>query len=345
MEILIRHREALVKAMEQLLEVHPPPSRVLTMCRYHMGLATADGTPIQGGAGKMVRPALGLEVCEVLGGNVQQCLPAAISLELVHRTSLIFDDIQDRSPLRNHQPTVWGIWGSDQAINAGLTLSSYGRLALQGMLEAGASAELVLSVDQIMEQAVIELCRGQYMDLNFPQAPPTLEEYLEMVRLKTGALMGLSCEVGALVARQSSRHTMFSRFSRQEWLDMQKDVRLFGQVLGQAFQLQDDYLGVWGKEAEMGKEPHDLEDRKWGLPVVLAMQEEPEVAKLLAPSDKLHAVVTAQLRQLLEDLGIREKAQALVQEAAQTAALNSWGVPGANNRIMELVAFAAHRSV
>ncbi|KKL76672.1 hypothetical protein LCGC14_2042520, partial [marine sediment metagenome] len=114
MEILTRHREALVTEMDRLLEARPPLSPVLAMCRYHMGLATPDGTPIPGGAGKMIRPALCLEVCETLGGDTHKALPAALALELVHRTSLIFDDIQDKSPQRNHQPTVWGIWGGDQ---------------------------------------------------------------------------------------------------------------------------------------------------------------------------------------------------------------------------------------
>ena len=165
------------------------------------------------------------------------------------------------------------------------------------------------------------------MDLNFPQAHPTLDEYLEMIRLKTGALMGLTCEVGALVAGKSPA--------------VLRAARGFGQALGVAFQLQDDVLGVWGDEAEMGKTANDLDERKWGLPVVLAMQEVPRVATLLATPPEDHAA-TAEIRALLEGFGIREKAQSMASEAAQKAA--SYGAEmGLAERIMELVDFAAHR--
>jgi geranylgeranyl diphosphate synthase type I len=83
------------------------------MRRYHLGLAEVDGTPIllETATGKMIRPVLCLAVCEALGGVVGDCLPAAVSLELVHRISLVFDDIQDNSHQRNHRDTVWEVWG------------------------------------------------------------------------------------------------------------------------------------------------------------------------------------------------------------------------------------------
>lgn len=282
MEILNRYRKDLVAAMDSLVGEpvlslpKGPPSPILTMCRYHLGLAEADGTPRGDAAGKMLRPALCLAVCEALGGDIHKCLPAALSLELVHRSSLIFDDIQDRSPQRNHRPTTWGVWGVDQAINAGLALSCYARLALHGLPEQGVSPGTFLEVQRLLEHTVIDLCRGQHLDIHFQQAlsqesVPKLDEYLEMVRLKTGVLLGVACEVGALIAGVSDQRVV---------------ARGFGEALGVAFQLRDDILGVWGDPKETGKAANDLAERKLTLPVVLLMQRLPGSCVLIERTEK-----------------------------------------------------------
>ena len=80
LDLLNRYREALVEAMDSLLR--GPPSPVLAMCRYHLGLADVDGTPTRKAAGKMLRPALCLATCEALGGAVESCLPTAVAIEL-----------------------------------------------------------------------------------------------------------------------------------------------------------------------------------------------------------------------------------------------------------------------
>ncbi len=118
------------------------------MCRYHLGLEEVDGTQT-GPSGQDVRSAPCLAVCEALDGVVGDCLPAAVSLELAHRTSLVFDDIQDNSHQRNHRDTVWEVWGVNQALNAGLALFSYGRLALQGMTSRVDPA-VILLVDRLL---------------------------------------------------------------------------------------------------------------------------------------------------------------------------------------------------
>jgi geranylgeranyl diphosphate synthase type I len=300
LEILIRYRETLVQAMDSLLG--GPPSPLLTMCRYHLGLADADGTPTRDGAGKMLRPALCLAMCEALGGDIHQCLPAALSLELTHRTSLVFDDIQDRSPQRNHRPTVWGVWGVDQAINGGLALSCYARLALHGMLERGVSPGTILEVHKLLERTVVDLCRGQYLDLDYRTERPSLEQYLEMVRLKTGVLLGAACEVGAIVAGAQ---------------DMRSAARRFGEALGVAFQLRDDILGVWGEDALLGKAPNDVQERKWGLPLVLAAAKDPnQICSLLnSPQD----VGASELSRLLDQLTVRSSAEAMARQELHRA--------------------------
>ena len=302
MEILTRYREVLVEAMDSL--VGGPPSPILAMCRYHLGLAEVDGTTTRASAGKMLRPALCLAMCEALGGDIHQCLPAALSLELTHRTSLIFDDIQDRSPQRNHRPTIWGVWGVDQAINAGLALSCYARLALHGMAERGVSPGTFHEIQRLLEHTVIDLTRGQYLDIHFQQAMspvsiPTLGDYLEMVRLKTGVLLGTACEVGAMVAGAQDRY---------------ETARRFGESLGTAFQLQDDILGTWGDPEVTGKSSSDLSEGKTSLPIVLAMKQGQEELWPLLQVSRAGPDGVERLRDKLTSWDIRSRAEALIEQ-------------------------------
>ena len=147
------------------------------MSRYHLGFEALDGTPTASASGKMVRSAVCLALCEALGGRVNDCLPAAAAVELIHRTSLVFDDIQDRSFERNHQPTVAAAVGADRAINVGLTLSCYSRLAINELLSHGVAPRRVLVVHELLEKAVLGLCLGQDLDLSNGNGPPTLGGY------------------------------------------------------------------------------------------------------------------------------------------------------------------------
>jgi geranylgeranyl diphosphate synthase type I len=323
LDILNRYRKDLVEAMDSLVgepalsrestlseaEGKGPPSPLLTMCRYHLGLAEADGAPRGDAAGKMLRPVLCLAMCEALGGDIHRCLPAALSLELVHRSSLIFDDIQDRSIQRNHRPTTWGVWGVDQAINAGLALSCYARLALHGILERGVSPGTFLEVQRLLEHTVIDLCRGQYLDIHFqretsPGSVPSIDDYMKMVRLKTGVLLGAACQVGALIAGAPEKRVA---------------AQGFGEAVGVAFQLRDDILGVWGAAATLGKPPGDLGERKRSLPVVLAVAREPSLPTLLARPAGDGEVTTA-LLQALEGAGARDLCEAQLRLVAEEAA-------------------------
>ena len=250
----------------------------------------------------------------------------------------MFDDIQDRSSQRNHRPTVWELWGVDQGINVGLSLSCYSRLALHQMLEEGVPPRTVLEVHQLLEETAVDLCRGQYLDLDFRDRIPSLEEYREMVRLKTGVLLGTACQVGALVAGHCQ--------------EVQEKARVLGETLGVAFQFRDDYLGVWGEASRLGKVPDDLEERKRGLPLVLGLEtarsgsETPCMEGLLVehPGD---AQATADLYTLLVELGVRDRADALIRDAAEAARLALIKLPmpaGQRSAFEGLVGFVVARS-
>jgi geranylgeranyl diphosphate synthase type I len=147
----------------------------------------------------------------------------------------------------------------DQAINAGLALTCYARLALHGMADEGVAQGTILQVHRLLEETVLDLCRGQHLDLHYRTERPSLEQYLEMVRLKTGVLVGAACEIGALVAGAPEKRAA---------------ARQFGEALGVGFQLRDDYLGAWGNPQEMGKGADDLKDGKWSLPLLVAARQD-----------------------------------------------------------------------
>ncbi len=262
----------------------PPLFGLNTMNCYHMGFCDRDGNPSSSSKGKYLRPLFCIAMCAGLGGDPEQAIPAAAALELAHRTTLIFDDIQDKGNERNNQPTVWSIWGADQAINAGLALSSLARLSVHRLSLRNVPVAKVLGIQSVLENAVIDLCYGQFMDISFVDSlTVSVKDYLRMVRGKTGALFAASCVVGAMLASpdgekvkappgipdgQKFRYMRFDPVLGRAWE--------FGLNLGVAFQIHDDYLGIWGDEAMVGKTANDIQEKKRSLPVVLALQRFPE---------------------------------------------------------------------
>ena len=280
---------------------------------YHMGLCDRDGNPQDLPKGKYLRPILCLAMCAALGGEPQKAIPAAASLELGHRCTLIFDDIQDKGVERNNRPTVWAIWGSDQAINAGLTLSAYARLALHRLRQREVPDDTVLKVWMVLEKATIDLCQGQYGDISLGTSlDVTVGDYLRMIGGKTASLFGACCEVGALCAG-----------TEDDVLDL---AREFGIQFGLAFQAHDDYLGIWGDEDEVGKTANDLMEKKRTLPVVLALEMAPEYPQVdrytierWLGQDAIRPEDAAIMKRWMEQQGIPEKVELIVKDFTQAA--------------------------
>lgn len=275
-----------------------PPSPTTSLhdaIRYHVGLEGLDGVESEPG-GKMIRGSLTLAICGGLGGDEAQCVPAALAVELVHRASLVFDDIQDNGHLRNHRPTLYSLYGANRTINIGLALSCYPRLALQPL-----GLGLMPRVDLVLEEATIELCRGQDMDMSLAMdmdaRPPSTSRdgYLEMVRLKTGVLMGAAAQVGVIMAGGTP------------WPVPPGHPRIFGENLGVMFQMQDDLLGIWGDPQVSGKESSDLEEGKITLPVIMAMERGKDILGL----DPHEA------RAILEDMAIPSFMKGIIMERYQ----------------------------
>jgi geranylgeranyl diphosphate synthase type I len=245
--------------------------------RYHLGWAHADLSPVEQNPGKylgkFLRPTLLLlahQAClpaQPLAApagqppyQLEQILPAAVAVELVHNFSLIHDDIEDGDLLRHHRPTLWKLWGQPQAINTGDGLFSLARLALWELAKNGVDAQTVLTLARIFDSACLALCEGQHLDMSFErQREITVALYLDMIGRKTAALMQCATEMGARLATNDA--SLISLLAT------------FGRSLGIAFQLRDDLLGTWAAENELGKAPAgDIRRKKMSLPIIDALE-------------------------------------------------------------------------
>jgi geranylgeranyl diphosphate synthase type I len=253
-EVLYRYRPAIEEEVIRVLGADASPLGELL--RYQMGW-TANGRP---SLAKCVRPSICLLACEGLAGDLDQCLPVAVAVELVHNFSLIHDDIEDGDETRHHRPTLWKAYGRDAAVLAGIDLWTIAYQTLSRAAELGLPAERVLEARRILNDACAEMIEGQHQDLSFElRSDVTLGEYIEMIGRKAGALIGASLQLGALVAGAGAEQ--LAHFER------------FGRNLGLSFQIRDDILGIWGEGSATGKPVGaDIAHRKKTLPVVHALQ-------------------------------------------------------------------------
>jgi len=243
--ILTDFRELIAGGLEEALA---GDSLLYPMLRYHVGLEDEKGRKSDH-LGKLLRPSLVLFTARELGAPPKEALPAALSIELIHNFSLIHDDIQDGDSLRRGRATVWSRYGMEQGINAGDLMET---IAVKTALTAGPRAAAALV------SATIEMIEGQALDLSYERWEATVEEYLEMVDKKTGALIRCAFELGGIVAGAAA-----------ETIDRLIEL---GTALGRAFQIRDDLLGIWGDDAVTGKpNGSDIRRRKKSLPVVVAL--------------------------------------------------------------------------
>ena len=247
---------ALERRLQDDVRRHIQPPALARMVAYHMGWEGLGAGPQA--RGKRVRPLLTLLTAQAAGGSWEDALPAAAAVEFVHNFSLLHDDIQDRSRLRRGRPTVWYLWGVPQAINAGDALFALAFRTLADLHTAAACWPEPPAA--LLARACLHLTRGQYLDLSY-EGREDLDEaaYWPMVEGKTAALLETAVALGAYAAGLDAA-------AAQPYRD-------FGRALGLAFQVWDDYLGIWGDPARTGKSAaSDLVARKNSLPVLYGLQ-------------------------------------------------------------------------
>lgn len=185
--------------------------------------------------GKRIRPALLLHAASLFTDHLETISPAAIAIELFHNFTLLHDDIMDHAAIRRGRPSVHVKYGENSAILSGDAMSI---LAFRFLSRCNSPRlPLILS---LFSQTALEVCEGQQYDMQFEQTDKVdIPDYLEMIRLKTAVLIGSSLQTGALLAGAT--------------LPEGQLLYDFGIEVGMAFQLQDDWLDVFGDEKTFGK--------------------------------------------------------------------------------------------
>lgn len=236
--------------------------------QYHLGWVDTNFLPVVGYPGKLLRPTLLLLAYEAAGAKgetassdyLRHALPAAVAIELTHNFTLIHDDIEDGDIKRHHRTTLWKQWGVPQAIVAGDGMFALARLTLWRVVDEGVEEAVAVRLGAVLDRSFLVLTEGQYLDISFEARQDiSVSMYSDMIRRKTGILMGCAAEMGALLGTRDEE-----TIAR---------LRSFGNAMGVAFQVRDDLLGVWASTTESGKTvAGDIYRRKKSLPVLQALE-------------------------------------------------------------------------
>jgi geranylgeranyl diphosphate synthase type I len=274
-------------------------SPLYSLMSYQMGWVDELGEPKAAVVGNRLYAQLCLISANITGDNIEQAIPVAAALELVHNFSLVHDDIRTGRTERYNRPTVWWVWGPAQAINVGDGLHAMGRLAVFRLADLGIAQGQILECLQKLDKSCLELCEGQYLDLTYQERlEVSEEEYLSMARVKTGALFACSLELGVLAGSGDSK--------------MANILGHAGKDLGIAFQIYEDVRNLWpGQEIDRNSYG-DLLNKRKSLPVIYGLSQAKGSVKrelggmyfkrVLEPPD------VVQISQLLDELGAREYA-------------------------------------
>lgn len=221
------------------------------------------------GGGKRLRPMLTLAVYEALSRRpAQEAINQAIAVELFHNFTLLHDDVMDRAELRRGRPTVHCRWNDNVAI-----LSGDAMLTLAAQYLARCSDAVLPALNRCFNDTAMGVYQGQQLDIDFESRNDvTVDEYIEMIRLKTSVLLEGACALGAILA--GADEAMCQAFAA------------YGLNLGLAFQLRDDWLDTFGDAAIFGKEiGGDIINRKKTWLLITALNEAPERIVPLLESD------------------------------------------------------------
>ncbi|WKD85682.1 (2E,6E)-farnesyl diphosphate synthase [Polaribacter huanghezhanensis] len=186
--------------------------------------------------GKKIRPVLTLMAASLFSDEYKKALPAAYAVEMFHNFTLVHDDIMDDAPLRRGKETVHEKWD----INTGI-LSGDAMLILAYQYFENYPPVIFQKLAKLFSKTAIEVCDGQQLDVDFEtRNDVSIEEYIQMISLKTSVLIGAALKMGAIVCESTEKDA-----------DILYD---FGLNLGIAFQLQDDYLDTYGNPETFGKQ-------------------------------------------------------------------------------------------
>ncbi len=285
-----------VSDLFQNIEFQDAPSGLYDPLRYMVAIG-----------GKRIRPRLCLTTYSLYK---QEFTPAilqpAAALEVFHTFTLIHDDIMDRSALRRGHETVWKKWNEDTAILSGdvMCIDSYKR-----MIQAPPA--VVTQALALFSKTAAEVCDGQQLDMDFElRSSVSMEEYMQMIGLKTGVLIACSAQLGALIGG-ADEHS-------------QKCLYDYGYYLGLAFQVADDYLDAYGDQKVFGKPiGGDIlnEKKSWLTVKAMELGAEGLSEALTAPATtpEAQAAKIASVMAIYNSVGIAQAARDEIARLSQLA--------------------------
>ena len=244
--------------------------------------------------GKRIRPIIALAFCRLFGGRDEAALPYGCALEMVHTASLIHDDLPciDNDELRRGRPTNHVVFGESTALLAGdgLLMDAYGVIAKNNLV----APEFNLSAIKVLSDCTGThgLVGGEFIDVMGEDTPLGLQSLRKMDAYKTGALIKASALLGCLAAGVGLCDERI------------KDVTLYAENIGQAFQIVDDVLDVIGSAEELGKNPGaDAKEKKSTYLSFYSVDEAIKYAKELT-RDAVDAISKYENSEFLCDLAI-----------------------------------------
>jgi geranylgeranyl diphosphate synthase, type II len=280
--------------------------------------------------GKRMRPVLLLMACDLFDGSIMKALQPALGIEVFHNFTLMHDDIMDKAPLRRGHATVHEKWNECIAILSGDVM----------LVEA---YQLMMQVDDTILRKVLDIfsktatgvCEGQQIDMNFETLQDvSINQYIEMIRLKTAVLLAGSLKIGSLIGNASDEHA--------------EALYHFGENLGLAFQLQDDILDVYGDPDKFGKQVGgDIIANKKTYLLIKALElaedlDQEELNYWLSEDNADSQTKVEAVTEIYNRLGVRQLAEHQMNSFAEKALSALEKIPSNAEKKKALRAFAEH---
>lgn len=291
---LLQHR---IDEKLKQLQVSGKPDTLYEPIRYFLAIG-----------GKRIRPILVLLAAQLFDNEDDSVINQALAVELFHNFTLIHDDIMDKAPLRRGVATIHEKWNDSQAILSGDALLI---IAYQYLMRTRPKYHGLLI--ETFSKMAIEVCEGQQLDMDFEKkAQAEINEYINMIRLKTSVLLGCALELGAIVSDASTedRHHLYQ----------------FGVNIGIAFQIQDDILDVYSDASKFGKQVGgDIISNKKTYLYIKARELADERQKNILQNQLLNTNIADKIKtvkDLYDELNVRLHAEKEMEKYYQEAIKN-----------------------
>lgn len=278
--------------------------------------------------GKRIRPVLMLLSYNMFRENPEEILMPACALETYHNYTLLHDDLMDNADLRRGHETVHRKWDANTAI-----LSGDSMLVLAYQRMAQCDKQKMPEVLSLFTETALEIGEGQQYDMDFEHRNDVTEdEYIEMIRLKTSVLLACAMKIGAILAGASKEDA--------------DNLYRFGEQVGLAFQLQDDYLDVYGNTRVFGKAiGGDITSNKKTYMLINAMlrandTQRAELEKWISATEFDREEKIAAVTRLYNEIGIDKLAQEKINFYFEQSRKYLAAVSVAEDRKAEITAYA-----